>query len=116
MKDTDLCVGAVVPIHNRSFELLDADEFTYQYMENNLQTYPVADPQAALQTLGDAIHSGGNPLNSNLGQVNQFAMHASPRKVHGWCLIKKWQRKRNRAGAQEDALVVQQRDCVPVSR
>ena len=74
MKDTDLFVGAVVPIHKRSFELLDADEFTYQYMENNLQTYPVADPQAALQTLGDAIHSGGNPIHSSLGQVNQFAM------------------------------------------
>ena len=58
VKDTDLFVGGVVPILKRSFELLDADEFTYQYMENNRQVYPLADPQAALAILASAINSG----------------------------------------------------------
>ena len=58
VKDTDLFVGAVVPILKRSFELLDADEFTYQYMENNRQVYPLADPQAALATLPGAFNTG----------------------------------------------------------
>jgi len=58
LKDTDLFVGAVIPILKRNFELLDADEFTYQYMENNRQVYPVADPNAAVQTITDAINTG----------------------------------------------------------
>lgn len=58
MKDTYLHVGAVLPILKRNFELLDADEFTYQYMENNRQAYPVADPTAALHVLATAIHTG----------------------------------------------------------
>lgn len=53
-------MGAVVPVLKRSFELLDADEFTYQYMENNRQAYPLADPQAALAALASAIKTGGS--------------------------------------------------------
>ena len=63
LKDTDLFVGAVIPILKRDFELLDADEFTYQYMENNRQAYPVADPNAAMQTLTDAINTGEGQQN-----------------------------------------------------
>ena len=58
IKDTDLHVGAVIPVLKRSFELLDADEFTYQYMENNRQAYPLADPQASLASLANAISTG----------------------------------------------------------
>ena len=58
VKDADLHVGAIVPVLKRSFELLDADEFTYQYMTSNRQAYPLADPQAALATLAGAIETG----------------------------------------------------------
>ena len=58
IKDTDLYVGAVLPILKRSFQLLDADEFTYQYMENNQHSYPVADADYALNILAAAIKTG----------------------------------------------------------
>ena len=73
VKDTDLYVGAVVPILKRSFELLDADEFTYQYMENNSQTYPLADPQAALSTLASAINTGEPPV-STMQRLLKFGL------------------------------------------
>ena len=58
IKDTDLHVGTVLPVLKRSFELLDADEFTYQYMENNRQAYPLADPQLSLASLANVINTG----------------------------------------------------------
>ena len=58
IKDTDLYVGAVLPVLKRSFQLLDADEFTYQYMENNRHSYPVADADPALKILAAAIKTG----------------------------------------------------------
>lgn len=103
MKDTDLYVGAVVPIHKRSFELKDADEFTYQYMENNPHTYPVADPQAALQTLRDATHSGANHIHSSLGKVHHFR-HAWQCQKAPWVVThQKGQRRSKRTRSQEDA-------------
>ena len=58
IKDSDLYVGAVLPVLKRSFQLLDADEFTYQYMENNRHSYPVADADSALNILAAAIKTG----------------------------------------------------------
>lgn len=58
IKDTDLYVGAVLPVLKRSFRLLDADEFTYQYMENNRHRYPMADPDPAFHILATAINTG----------------------------------------------------------
>jgi hypothetical protein len=56
--DVDLHVGAIVPILQRHFELLDADEFTFQYMENNRHLYAMADADKALQALAAAVKSG----------------------------------------------------------
>ena len=58
IKDKDLYVGAVLPILKRSFQLLDADEFTYQYMENNRHCYPVADANSALNIVATAVKTG----------------------------------------------------------
>ncbi|CAL8469429.1 g8970 [Coccomyxa elongata] len=58
--DVDLHVGAIIPILQRKFELLDADEFTLQYMENNRKVYVMADADKALKALataGKAVHS-----------------------------------------------------------
>lgn len=56
--DVDLHVGAIVHVLQRHFELLEADEFTYQYMENNRQLYFMADVDKALQTLARAVKAG----------------------------------------------------------
>ena len=49
--EKDLYVGKVLTVHQRSFELLEADEFTYQYMENNRHVYLMADWEAALKAI-----------------------------------------------------------------
>lgn len=38
-------------VFNRSFELLDADEYTYTYMENNKHIFIMADADAILASL-----------------------------------------------------------------
>eukprot|EP01025_Chloroclados_australasicus_P017340 TRINITY_DN18824_c1_g1_i1.p1 TRINITY_DN18824_c1_g1~~TRINITY_DN18824_c1_g1_i1.p1 ORF type:complete len:529 (-),score=54.52 TRINITY_DN18824_c1_g1_i1:308-1894(-) len=47
----DLYVGAHVDIHGRVFELLEADEYTYTYMENNKHMFIMADPDAIMKLL-----------------------------------------------------------------
>lgn len=47
----DLYVGAVVEIFNRSFELTEADEYTYTYMENNKHIFIMADHDILLKSL-----------------------------------------------------------------
>lgn len=49
--EQDLYVGKVLPVHHRTFELLEADEFTYQYMENNRHVYLMADWEAAIRAV-----------------------------------------------------------------
>ena len=49
--EKDLYVGKVLSVHQRTFELLEADEFTYQYMENNRHVYLMADWDAALKAI-----------------------------------------------------------------
>jgi len=56
--DVDLYVGAIVLVLQRQFELLEADEFTHQYMENNRQLYFMADADKALQMLARAVKAG----------------------------------------------------------
>lgn len=53
--ERDLYVGANIPIHKRTFELLEADEFTYQYMENNRFIFKMADPALALKTVAAQV-------------------------------------------------------------
>eukprot|EP00210_Caulerpa_lentillifera_P006079 g5808.t1 len=47
----DLYVGTVLEFHRRGFLLLDADEYTYTYMENNKHTFEKADAEKAFQNL-----------------------------------------------------------------
>ena len=47
----DLFVGAVVDFHRRGFLLIEADEYTYTYMENNKHVFTVADSDAAIDEL-----------------------------------------------------------------
>eukprot|EP01023_Acetabularia_acetabulum_P004549 TRINITY_DN11927_c0_g1_i5.p2 TRINITY_DN11927_c0_g1~~TRINITY_DN11927_c0_g1_i5.p2 ORF type:complete len:186 (+),score=29.29 TRINITY_DN11927_c0_g1_i5:38-559(+) len=47
----DLYVGAHADIHGRMFELLEADEYTYTYMENNKHMFIMADPDAIMKLL-----------------------------------------------------------------
>lgn len=47
----DLYVGAVLHIHHRGFELLEADEYTYTYMENNRHVFVMSDTAAILKSL-----------------------------------------------------------------
>lgn len=47
--ERDLYVGVVIPIHHRTFELVDADEYTYQYLENNRHLYLPADWDLAIR-------------------------------------------------------------------
>lgn len=46
----DLYVGAVLDIHHRGFELLEADEYTYTYMENNRHVFVMSDADALLKS------------------------------------------------------------------
>mmetsp|Transcript_29457 Transcript_29457/g.83083 ORF Transcript_29457/g.83083 Transcript_29457/m.83083 type:complete len:623 (+) Transcript_29457:94-1962(+) len=45
--ESDLYVGAQLEIFNRLFELMDADEYTFQYMENNKHVYIRSDAGVA---------------------------------------------------------------------
>ena len=49
--EKDLYVGKTLTVHQRTFELLEADEFTYQYMENNRHVYLMADWESALKAI-----------------------------------------------------------------
>jgi len=48
---TDLYVGSQVQVHNRDFELMEADEYTYTYMENNKHIFVMADHEILLKSL-----------------------------------------------------------------
>ena len=54
-------MGAVLDIHNRCFELVEADEFTLQYMEANRAVFPQADWQVALDTVRAYIRGTAPP-------------------------------------------------------
>mmetsp|Transcript_4241 Transcript_4241/g.7013 ORF Transcript_4241/g.7013 Transcript_4241/m.7013 type:complete len:624 (-) Transcript_4241:564-2435(-) len=47
----DLYVGADVEIFNRTFNLAEADEYTYTYMENNKHIFIMADHEIMLRSL-----------------------------------------------------------------
>lgn len=68
--EKDLYVGKVLSVHQRTFELLEADEFTYQYMENNRHVYLMADWEAGLKAI-QAQLQGRQPTAAHLGQYLQ---------------------------------------------
>ena len=54
----DLHVGAVLPICQRSFELLEADERTLSHLESHCATHPHADGAAAVLACAAALKAG----------------------------------------------------------
>ncbi|KAL6762171.1 hypothetical protein V8C86DRAFT_2521922 [Haematococcus lacustris] len=48
---TDLYVGGTIQIFNRTFDLHEADEYTYTYMENNKHIFIMADHEILLRSL-----------------------------------------------------------------
>ncbi len=47
----DLYVGASIEVFNRTFELHEADEYTYTYMENNKHIFIMADTEILYKSL-----------------------------------------------------------------
>jgi hypothetical protein len=47
----DLYVGGTIQVHDRTFELAQADEYTYTYMENNKHLFIMADSEVLLKSL-----------------------------------------------------------------
>eukprot|EP00955_Chlamydomonas_euryale_P010403 111758-Chlamydomonas_euryale.AAC.6 len=47
----DLYVGGSIEIHNRTFEMTEADEYTFTYMENNKHIFIMADHEVLLKSL-----------------------------------------------------------------
>ena len=61
MTERDLFVGAELPLAGRRFALVEADEFTYNFMENNAAScgIEVADFAAAAQALRAQLAAPG---------------------------------------------------------
>jgi hypothetical protein len=49
-------------VFNRSFELLDADEYTHTYMENNKHIFIMADADAILASLRVQVSAAPSQL------------------------------------------------------
>lgn len=58
----DLYVGCRLEVHRREFELLEADEYTYQYMENNKHLFIMADADAIARILRAQVRPPGSML------------------------------------------------------
>ncbi len=82
--EKDLFVGKVLSVHQRTFELLEADEFTYQYMKNNRHVYLMADWEAALKAIqaqlqGTTLANGFCNISNNRQTLSfSSAMHMNP--------------------------------------
>jgi len=57
-----LYVGGQLSVFNRSFELLDADEYTHTYMENNKHIFIMADADAILASLRVQVSAAPSQL------------------------------------------------------
>jgi hypothetical protein len=74
----DLYVGCKLTVFKRMFELLDADEYTYTYMENNKHIFIMADADAILASLRGQVRRlklacwGGFPQGQCLRINSQF--------------------------------------------
>lgn len=76
----DLYVGCKLTVFKRMFELLDADEYTYTYMENNKHIFIMADADAILASLkGQVRHN-----NTKLGWRSLPGRLARQACTEGW--------------------------------
>lgn len=53
----DLYVGCKLTVFKRMFELLDADEYTLSYMDNNKHIFIMADADAILESLRGQVRN-----------------------------------------------------------
>jgi len=58
----DLFVGCRVEVHRREFQLLEGDEYTYQYMENNKHIFIMADAEAIARILRAQIKDNAEEI------------------------------------------------------
>lgn len=72
----DLYVGATLSVFGRIFELLDADEYTYTYMENNSHVFIMADADATLTGLRAQARDMTHALMSMAAGCSSMAWHA----------------------------------------
>ena len=87
--EKDLYVGKVLSVHQRTFELLEADEFTYQYMENNRHVYLMADWEAALKAIQAQLQGQPWPNPSLPGSgCDCWCKQLCGRKLKSFCLVK----------------------------
>ena len=61
-KEGDLHVGAVLAVHNRHFQLKEADEYTLRYMEDNKDNFTFSDASAQDKALRIALAAGGEEV------------------------------------------------------
>jgi hypothetical protein len=54
-------VGGRLEVFSRAFELMDADEYTLTYMENNKHIFVMADADAILESLRVQVRGGPSP-------------------------------------------------------
>ena len=62
--EVDFYVGALINVHNRIFELVEADEYTLQYMELNKDIFQYSDITRILEALKDDIRGKDQGIRS----------------------------------------------------
>ena len=62
--ETDVYVGALLNVHNRIFEMVEADEYTLQYMEKNKHKFQYSDISRILEALKDSISGKDKDIRS----------------------------------------------------
>lgn len=63
----DLYVGCKLTVFKRMFELLDADEYTWRYMENNKHIFIMADADAILASLQGQVRTSSGTVTGSTG-------------------------------------------------
>ncbi|GAX85745.1 hypothetical protein CEUSTIGMA_g13160.t1 [Chlamydomonas eustigma] len=67
----DLYVGGSIQIFNRKFEMVEADEYTYTYMENNKHIFIMSDHEILLKSLRAQISGREEAIRTELIRVDK---------------------------------------------
>ena len=79
----DLYVGGTVEVYNRTLEMIEGDEYTYTYMENNKHICIMADHEILLKSLGAQVRGAASTeeILAGWGRAVSLAVAGSaPRK------------------------------------
>ena len=68
----DLFVGSIISVSNRDFELLQADDYTLNYMEKFSTTFPQSDHDAVLAKVRDHARDHGVDRDSLLNALSEY--------------------------------------------